>query len=69
MHFYIGPRQINRGAVIRDFRGQRWTFISIAREPEPGKSGKVFVREDTGKHFSEEWCREFYPQVFMGEIR
>lgn len=33
------------GDELTDFRGRKWIFDGVARWPEPGKSGKVRVRQ------------------------
>ncbi len=62
MHFYIGERLVLSGEHAKDFKGERWKFLYITRESEPGKSGKVLMRRG-------DWTQEFYPTVFGGEIK
>jgi hypothetical protein len=51
--------QIHPGAYVRDFHGETWVFLSVSREPVPGKSAKVFVESLEG-----DWQQEFYAKVF-----
>jgi hypothetical protein len=65
MNFYIKGKIVQHGERIKDFRGEKYTFKSVSREPEPGKSGKVLVQHGTG---ARSWQQEYYPSVFDGEI-
>ena len=65
MNFYIDGKVIEQGASVKDFRGERFKFLRVSREPEPGKSGKVLVQHGTG---ARSWRQEYYPSVFDGEI-
>lgn len=47
------------GAIIKDFRGDEWAFLEVARGPEPGRSAKVKVSNATG-------MMTFYAHVFPG---
>lgn len=53
---------IQPGDDVSSFRGDIYTFVRVTRVPEPGKSGKVLVRNESGS------AREFYPSVFDGKI-
>jgi hypothetical protein len=63
MDLYINGKAVKPGQQIKDFRGKNWTFETVSRNPEPGKSGKVLV------HPRGRGCIEFYPSVFGGEIK
>ena len=50
---------IKTGAIVQDFRGQRWV-LEGGREPhKPSSTGFVWVRSVDGRGLS----REFYPSV------
>lgn len=65
MDFYIGGKRIKPGAIVKSFRNEPWRFERISREPEPGKSGKVYMTSMLDKA----WRQELYPHVFDGEIK
>jgi hypothetical protein len=65
MNFYVNGKIVQQGERIKDFRGEKYTFMRVSREPEPGKSGKVTVQHGTG---ARAWQQEYYPTVFNGEI-
>lgn len=48
------------GSIIKDFRGQEWTFVRVSRKPneELGQTGKVVVKDEFDSQ------REFYSTVF-----
>lgn len=50
--------EVEAGTTVTDFRGAPWTFVRIADNPTPGKSGKVEVCDPMG-----DGRRWFYPQV------
>lgn len=57
-----GPsgRSLQPGDSIKSFRGVEYTFQGIERLPEPGRSGKVRVKDDEGN------LLVFYDMVFPG---
>jgi len=52
-------RVVRSGETVRDFRGDEWTFLHPSRANEPGRDGKVVVRDPTA-----DWEQEFYARVF-----
>lgn len=62
MEFYIAGTKVKAGQVIVDFRGDKARFLYVSRQPEPGKSGKVYVQRKG-------YAAENYPSVFNGEIK
>ncbi len=53
-------QELKKGDLIKDFRGEVWTFISATRSTDEAHSGKVYV----GKPDEEFGGREFYASVF-----
>lgn len=52
-------KEIEAGMVLRDFRGEPWTFIRATRATQEGRSGKVLVLNEATND-----QREFYSTVF-----
>jgi len=63
MDAYIGDRKLQKGDVVKDFRGFEWIYYRVSQDWSPGKSGKVLVGDENRPQ------REFYPSVFDAEIR
>lgn len=53
----VDGTEIHEGDLVRDFRGEPWTFVGVDRLPDEGRSGKVVVSNGHGH-------REFYDGVF-----
>lgn len=47
-----------KNTIIKDFRGQEWTFIRVTRQADESHSGKVEVKDEFGR------SREFFWTVF-----
>lgn len=55
-------REINRGDIVTDFRGEEWIFEYVSRGTEYNGTAKVVVNfSAVEKHFG---SREFYDRVF-----
>ena len=52
-------QQISTGAIVQDFRGQRWILEGGRPPHKPSSTGFVWVRSVDGRGLS----REFYPSV------
>ena len=50
---------INTGAIVQDFRGQRWVLEGGRPPHKPSSTGFIWVRSVDGRGLS----REFYPSV------
>lgn len=56
---YTG-QEISQGTVIRDFRGDAWTYLGITRVPNGASTGRVYA-ESTG---DSAYKAELFPSVF-----
>lgn len=53
--------EVRRGAKLKSFRGETWTFIDFAAPTREGSTGRVHVRR--GKE-----TMSYYPSVFDCKI-
>lgn len=65
LHIETGA-ELTTGAIVADFRGDRWVLEGWKEPHKPSSSGFIYVRSLCERRLS----REFYPSVinaFIGE--
>jgi hypothetical protein len=64
MSLYVDGKKIEKGTVLKDFRGDPVKFLYVSRDADVDgpSTGRITVSEG-------DWDREFYPSVVDGVIR
>lgn len=57
---YVSGLEVIPGVILRDTRGQEWTFVSADAADANGESAKISVKDEFGR------LRMFYATVFPG---